>query len=802
MHRLELRYQELRKTYNQTELTRIIKRSKNGNRPIIGQDRALRALEFGLGNRAKGFNVFVSGIPGTGKETAIRHYLEGIAITEPIPRDWCYVNNFNQSYSPKCLSLPPGQGVIFKKEIKRFLWELRVALNREMSSKEYNEEKDSYAKELYSKQIEIMKPVAKKAGKEKFLIQKTPYEISAFPEIDNRQMSESEFVKLDSKEQNRILKLTEEFKEELYVVAQELEKHQDIFRDKREQLKHKVFLKSVGSILQKLKEKYIKESDVILFLEELKDDILEHLEEFLKFSTNISSHQQTMLLEKEGMMPLRYNLNVIVDNTLLKGAPIVYEQNPTYNNLFGKIEKENQNGTLITNFTLIRSGALHKANGGYLLLPIEGLLRNYFSWESLKRALKNMEIIVEEPSEQLGFLTTKSLKPNAIPLDIQIILIGRPTYYHLLFHYDEDFKDLFKVIADFDTSMEANDDNIADFMRFLDNRVLENNILPISKKGKLEMLSFSHRLANDQERISTRFRNILDILEESNHYAQKEKRTKIDGDLIKRTLEEKSYRSSMWKEKVQNMIRRGELFIDLEGQEVGQINGISVSNIGDSVFGRPNRITASISLGKTEIIDIEREVNLGGPIHSKGVLILKGFLASKFGQDKLLHLSAQLVFEQSYSEIDGDSASSAELYTILSALSNLPIKQGIAVTGSVNQKGEIQPVGGINEKIEGYFESCQQMGLTGNQGVLIPASNKKHLMLNDEVVRAVKEKQFHIWGIKSIDQGIEILTGLKSGRQLEISSSGAYNFEENSVYGLINKKLMSFSTIIKNMGAN
>ncbi|MBT8221261.1 MAG: AAA family ATPase, partial [Bacteroidia bacterium] len=662
MSDLKLKPGALNKTYPLSQLKRIKAAIKAEHKPIIGQKRAVRALEFGLGNRAQGFNIFVAGIPGTGKETAIRHFLEEIASADSIPNDWCYVNNFDNSYSPESLSLPSGEGLVFKKDIKRFLWESRVALNREMSSKEYNEQKDAIVKEHYSKQVEIMKPVAEKAEKEQFLIHKTPYEISAFPKVENRPMSEKEFMQLKRTEQQKILDTTEKFKEELYGIAQELEKLQDAFREKEEALKRRVFLSSTRLLLDKLKSKYAEEEDVLLFLEALKNDLLEHLEEFLKFSTNISTHQQTVLLEKEGMMPLRYEINVLVDNSKLEGAPIIYEQNPTYNNLFGKIEKENQAGTLITNYTLIRPGALHKANGGFLLLPIEGLLRNYFSWDSLKRAIKNEEINIEEPGEQLGFLTSKSLKPEPIPLNAQIIIIGRPIYYHLLFHYDEDFKDLFKVIADFDTTMEASDENIRDFMTFIDKRVKEDNIVSLSLRGKARMLRYSHRLANDQERISTRFRSMLDILEEANHYAKRDNRKEIDDELIQKTLDEKRLRSNMWQEKVQEMIHRGELFIDLDGEDIGQVNGISVSTIGDNMFGRPNRITASVSLGRSEIIDIEREVNLGGPIHSKGVMILKGYLADKFGQDKLLNVSAQLVFEQSYSGIEGDSASSAELY--------------------------------------------------------------------------------------------------------------------------------------------
>ena len=793
MHNLQLKARELSKTYTTAQVAKISKNIKQQPPTIIGQKRAIRALEFGLGNKAFGFNIYVSGYPGLGKHTAIQHFLKTIASKENPPKDWCYVNNFKNPYSPKCLSLPQGYGYVFKKEVKKFLLEARAALNRGMSSKEYLAERDAIKQEWYAKEMELMTPFQRKAEAANFIIQRTPTEVNAYPNVNGEPMTDKEFSALDDAKKAKILKKRDAFKEELIAIAHKVEKIGGIYREKQMQLEQSVAIQCLESALNKLKEKYSTETDVVAYLEDLKADLLENLTEFLKFSPNLSPLEQTMMLEKDGMMPPRYEVNVLIDNTLVKGAPIIIEQNPTYNNLFGKIEKESLNGTLITNLSLIRGGALHRANGGYLILPIEEVLKNYFSWDSLKRALINQEIDIEEPGDRLGFLTTKSLKPKAIPLEVQIILIGKPIYYQQLYYYDSDFKKLFKVKADFDASMDTNQENIADFIGLLNQIEKKEKLLPISLDGKARLLELSHRLSQDQQKLSTRFGEILDSLREAHHYAKQNQASQIDATSVEKAIEEKKFRSSLWQEKMQEMVQQEELFIDLEGSEIGQVNGLSVVSAGDTVFGRPNRITASVSLGQAGIIDIEREVKLGGPIHSKGVMILKGYLAEKFGQDKLLNLSAQLVFEQSYGEIEGDSASSTELYALLSNLSQLPVNQGIAITGSVNQKGKVQPVGGINEKIEGFFEACQLKGLTGGQGVMIPFANKAHLMLRKEVVDAVKNGQFHIWAIQNIAEGIEILTGVTAGKKLEKTYGYKTEFEKDTVFDKINQRLKKYS---------
>jgi lon-related putative ATP-dependent protease len=480
----------------------------------------------------------------------------------------------------------------------------------------------------------------------------------------------------------------------------------------------------------------------------------------------------------------KYEVNVLVDNSLHTGTPVVMELNPTYNNLFGRIEKEAQFGTMVTDFTMIRAGCLHRANGGYLVLPIEDVLRNLFSWDSLKRALRNREISIEEAGERLGFITTKSLRPEPIPLEVKVILIGQPGLYHLLHTYDKDFSELFKVKADFDTQMERTAENVRNYVAFTCSLCNEEGLTHLDQSALAKLVEYGSRLAEDQAKLSTKFGDLADVIREASFYANQENSGYVTAIQVKRAIEERYYRSNLLQERIREMIERDTLKIDVTGEVIGQVNGLSVLSLGDISFGRPSRITASLGLGREGLIDIEKQAELGGPIHSKGVMILAGYLTEKYTQDKPLSLSARLVFEQSYSGVEGDSASSAELYALLSSLSNLAIKQGFAVTGSVNQKGRVQAIGGVNEKIEGFFEVCQAKGLTGQQGVLIPESNVKHLMLKEEVVEAVWAGKFHIWPVETVDEGIEVLTGVRAGERRDDGT-----FEEGTVSHAVDKRL-------------
>lgn len=786
--RLEVKPEALRRVLDPSTINWKKLKQKRTSRPLIGQERALKALEFGIGNKSGGFNIYVSGYPGSGKLKAVNHYLEEKAQFETSPGDWCYVNNFKDSYYPKKLNLPKGGAQIFKAEINNLIEEAQKVLLNAFDSKEYAEKRQDIIDAFKNEENELFKDLNKKALANRFMIRRTPIEILVIPTDESgHPLSDKKFNQLNKKTQDELLEKQDRFKEELLSL---LRKNRDLERESRRnlgELDKNVALYAIDSLLHELLEKYNAYNDVITYLENVRNDIIENLPLYL----DASSTQDTFDLKMDPRF-IKYQVNVITDNTKLKGAPIIMELNPTYNNLFGKVEHESYMGNLLTNFTLIRGGSLHRANGGYLIVPLKELLLNYFSWDSLKRALNNNEIVIEDAGERFGFQNTKSLKPDPIPLDVQIILIGSPKWYYLLYELDEDFKELFKVKAEFDTTMEYNAANIKEFALVTYKIQRENNLLPISDSALAFLIEQASRIAQDRSKISIKFGEIKDLMHEANHYAQIGNESTISEEQINKAIDARYYRSNLIQEKINEMIHKKTLMIALTGSEIGQINGISVIDLGDIVFGRPNKITASVASGKSGLVDIEREAKLGGPIHTKGVLILQGFLREMYAQNKPMSLFGSLVFEQSYSEIEGDSASSAELYTILSSLSQIPIKQGIAVTGSINQKGELQAVGAINEKIEGFYEVCRQAGFDGEQGVLIPKNNLGNLMLKKEILSSVKEGKFHIWAISSIDQGIEILMGLRAGKRLKDGS-----FSKESLHYLVDRRITQLNENIQ-----
>jgi lon-related putative ATP-dependent protease len=548
-----------------------------------------------------------------------------------------------------------------------------------------------------------------------------------------------------------------------------------------------IALYTIEFAVNDLKEKYKDFSEIVEYLNAIQNDVLENLDQFI----GEPKAQQSFPWMEE--LPFRkYEVKVIIDNSELKGAPVVVERNPTYHNLIGRIEKEARFGILTTDFTMVHGGSLHRANGGYLVLPAEETLVNVLSWDSLKRALINKEVTIEEAGESLGFITTKGLKPEPIPLDVKVVLIGSPLLYEMLYLYDTQFKELFKVKADFDTSMVRTDENMHKYAAFICAFCKKENLKHLDASAVVKIIAYGSRLAEDQEKLSTLFADVADIIREANFYAVQNNSDYIMADHVKKAIEEKIYRSNMIQEKIQEMIQRGVLLIGTEGSAVGQVNGLSVSGMGDFSFGTPSRVTASIGIGREGVVDIEREAKLGGPIHTKGVLILSGYLSDEYARDKPLSLSARLVFEQSYGGVEGDSASSTELYALLSALSEVPIKQNIAVTGSINQKGEVQAIGGVNEKIEGFYEVCKARGFTGDQGAMVPESNVQNLMLKEEIVEAVKDGRFHLYSVKTIDEGIEVLTGTKAGKKKPDGT-----FEENTISHKVDKRLREMAERLK-----
>jgi lon-related putative ATP-dependent protease len=761
---------------------------------IIGQERAVRALEFGLGIKEWGFNIYVAGPPGTGKTTAVKRFLEKVARGKAVPSDWCYVYNFRDSYRPQALRLPPGRGREFQKDVKNLVDGVRREIPRIFESDEYAAKREETVQGFQRQRQELLSQMGEKAQAEGFFLQMSPMGLMIIPVMEGKPLSEEEFRALSPEVREAVLEKREGLQEELKRAMRQLTSLEKKANEALQALDQEVALYAVGPLVSELLEEYDDLPEVVAHLKKVRDDIVENLALF----RGETQTQPTPSLPMPGAAELpfrKYEVNVVVDNSELEGAPVVMELNPTYNNLFGRIEKEAQFGALITDFTMIRGGSLHRANGGYLVLPVEELLRNPFSWDSLKRAIRSKEIAVEEAGERLGFVTTKSLRPESVPLDAKVVLIGQPAPYHLLYAWDEDFSELFKVKADFDTSMDRIDENARDYAAFVCTLCGEEGLKHLDASALAKIIEHSSRLAEDQEKLSARFGEISDIIREASFYATQEDSTCVTAVHVQKAIEEKFYRSNLVQERVNEMIERGTLKIDVAGEKVGQVNGLSVASLGDITFGQPSRITVSVGPGREGIMDIEREAKLGGPIHTKGVMILGGYLVEKYAQDKPLSLAARLVFEQSYSEVEGDSASSTELYALLSSLSDLPVKQGIAVTGSVNQKGEVQAIGGVNEKIEGFFEACKAKGLTGEQGVLIPDSNEQNLMLKEEVVKVVSEGKFHIWAVRTVDEGIEILTGVKAGDRTEDGG-----FEEDSVNDLVDRRLQELAEVIKDFG--
>jgi lon-related putative ATP-dependent protease len=750
---------------------------------IVGQERAVRALKFGLGIKNHGFNIYVSGYPGTGRRTAVKSFVDETAKAQPVPPDWCYVNNFGNQYEPKAVQLPAGKGKEFQNDMKNFIESIKNALPKAFESEDYVKRRESTIRSLEIQRKNIIDELNAKAQNEGFIIKPTPVGLLLVPVLDGKPLTEEELLALPAETKQKLQEKHDSLETKMQNTMRQLIDMERQIREALRKLNREVALYATGSQIDSLMEKYREVKEVTIYLKEVQNDILDNLKQFIKPLDQQQQLPFTLPWTREEAFK-KYEVNVIVDNSDVKGAPVVMEVNPTYRNLFGRTEKEAQFGALTTDFTMIRAGALHRANGGYLIVQVEDLLKNPFAYEGLKRSIRDKTITVEEPEERYGFISIKTIKPQPIPLTAKIVLIGTPYLYQMMFSMDTDFRELFKVKAEFDVTMNRNDENVKQYAAFVCMLCEKENLKHFNGEGLAKLVEYSSRIAEDQYKLSAQFSLIGDLARESSFYASQDNSEFVTGEHVQKAIEEKIYRSKLVQEKIQEMIQRGFFLIDTVEERVGQTNGLSVAGLGDFAFGMPSRVTASIGLGREGVIDIEREAKMGGPIHTKGVLILSGYINDKYARDKPLSLSARLVFEQNYEGVEGDSASSTELYTILSALSGLPIKQNIAVTGSVNQKGEVQAIGGVNEKIEGFFEVCKLKGLTGQQGVMIPESNIQNLMLKEEVVEAVKAGKFNIYSVKNIDEGIEVLTGKAAGVRREDGS-----FEEGTVNFLVDKQL-------------
>ena len=754
---------------------------------IIGQDRALKALKFGVEMKGKGFNVYVAGPPITGKRPAARSFLENIAKTRPVPPDWVYVNNFQNPYEPKTLKLPSGRAKVFQKDMKNLVDQAKRAVPAALQNEEFVSRGNTITKKAVAERNKILSDLNKQAEVHGYTVRMTQLGITIIPVVDGKTVSQEEFDSLPARVKKKYDQSRDTVRAALDKAGKEVNDLDTRTLEELKKLRDDSVRYAIGGLMTNLVSRYEGLPAVVQHLNELRDDIMENTELFTPGGTEEKPDAEQQSPMEKGLPDFlfrRYDVNVIVDNSELKGAPVISEDNPTVTNLLGKFENESRFGALTTDFTLIKGGSLHRANGGYLILGAIELLKNQFSYDGLKRVLQSGSILIEETGQRLGVASTKTLVPQPIPLNVKVILVGDHEIYQALYTQDPDFGILFKVKAHFDDSIERNDQNQKTYGSFVHSLCEREGLNHLEAPALAKVVEYGSRLAEDQTKLSTKFPEIADLVREANFYATHDGAKIVKDVHIKKALDEKVYRSNLLDEKIKEMIERGIILIDTAGTQVGQVNGLSVISLGDFDFGQPSRITASLGLGRRGIIDIERESRMGGQTHTKGVMIISGYLENKYAHDKPLSLSCRLVFEQSYGGVDGDSASSTELYAILSALSELPIKQNLAITGSVNQKGEVQAIGGVNEKIEGFYKTCKVKGLKGDEGVMIPRSNVQHLMLNEEVVEAVRRGRFHIYPVGTIDEGIEILTGVNAG---QLKTDGTY--DPGTVNYKVNKRL-------------
>ncbi len=749
---------------------------------LVGQERAAQALYFGLQVEHQGYNIFLTGRGGTGKSTYARELIGKVAKDRPRPMDWCYVHNFERPDQPLALCLPPGRGGEFVRDIDELIEELQVELPKAFEGEDYEKRRTERVSRFQEQSQELIEELEAQVEALGFSLRRTGSGFMTVPVRDGKALEQEEFNMLPVEERRKLEEAHKEVQAKLGELLRKLRSLEKQAREELRNLEQEVALAVLEPPVAELQEKYGAFPRVASYLAQMRQNIIENLDDF----KDEEEEQALPWLRRSARLRAftKYKVNLFVDNSLTEGGPVVFETNPTFQNLFGKIEYRHELGAVSTDFTLLRPGAVHRANGGYLILQAADLLRNYLAWEGLKRVLNTGEIKVEDYANQLGLFPSTTLSPEPIPVELKVILIGSPALYHLLYSLDEDFRDHFKIKADFDTEMDRNEDNMGAYLQFIGTYCRREKLPHLEKDAAARVVDYGSRLAGDRRKLSTRFSEIGKLLLESAAWASVEGSPAVKEQHVLRALREQTYRSNRWEEKIQERIGRGDLLVDVHGSKVGQVNGISIIDLGDYQFGRPSRISARTFIGQEGVINIEREVKMGGPVHSKGVLILSGYLAGKYAQDKPLALSASLCFEQLYEGIEGDSASSAELYAILSSLADLPIDQGIAVTGSVNQQGEIQPVGGITPKVEGFFAACLAKGLTGQQGVLIPRQNIPNLVLKDEVLRAIEEGQFHIYAIDHVDEGIAILTGVPAGRRLPDGS-----YEPNTVNHLVDRRL-------------
>ena len=785
MKKSELNYKQLKNICNPNMFNFETTADITDNDLVYGQERGIKALEFGLSIQSKGYNLYLEGPAGVGKTMYTKKYVQELASKQKTPDDWCYIYNFDDPNEPVAVSLPAGTGKEFKEVMDSFIIDIRKYINKTFSNEDFEKEKSIIRQGFEEKKEKLLANLNKQCLKYGFQVKSAQNGIYMMPVINGKAIEEDEFETLAEE-------IKKEFEEKSSIVQElimqsigqikTIEKEAD---KKIDDWQSNIALLTINAYINPIRATYKKYKKIVTFLDNVKKDILKNLSRFIH-EEDIKPTPQNP--KPEAVKPwLNYRVNLFVDNSNVEGAPVIMDTNYMYHNLFGQLEYENQYGMLKTDYTMLKPGLLHKANGGYIILQAQDLLANQISYDTLKKALLVKEIAIENNMEQRSYMVMISLKPEPIPLDVKVLLLGNAEIYHTLLALDPDFRKLFKIKAEFEEDAPRTEENINKLAKFVHNFAEREGCLPLDKEAMAKVVEFTSRITEDKEKLSTHFSEIGEVISEASTWAKLARKKVVSKEFIDKTLAERIDRIKKYDEKYSEMIKDNTLLIDTEGYQTGVINGLTVMTIGDYTFGKPSRITANTYMGKTGIVNIEREVEISGPTHSKGVLILSGYLGEKFAQDFPLSLTASLCFEQLYNGVDGDSASSTEAYAILSSLSGMPINQSIAVTGSINQKGFIQPIGGVNEKIEGFYSTCKTKGLNYEQGVIIPIQNVKNLHLSDEVIQAVKEGKFHIYAVSTIDEGIEILTGVPAGKK-----NSAGTFPAGTINYLVYEKLKKY----------
>ncbi|MGM0774238.1 Lon protease family protein [Marinobacter sp.] len=746
-----------------------------------GQERVLRALEFGAGMRADGFNLFVLGPSGTGKHELVERFLANYAEQQPVPSDWCHVHNFEFADRPRSMRLAAGEGRQFKKDMNDLSGELRTAIPATFESEEYQARLQELQEEMTKRQHQSLFDIQEEANANNIAMITTPAGFTFAPKRNGEVIDPEEYKNFSDEEKALVESKIEELQKQLQQTIQQFPRLRKEVRERVHGLNEEMVQLTLGGPIGELREKWRHQPAIVDFLDAIREDVVEHAEAF----QDNENGPPTGLLG-------RYKVNLLVDNADTTGAPVIYEDLPNHQHLAGQIEHRTRQGTLYTDFTLIKGGSVHRANGGYLIVDARRILSQPMAWESLKRILFSGEIRIESLERLYGLASTISLQPEPIPVSVKVVLLGDRMLYYLLSHYDPDFLDLFKVEADFEDDLDRDGDSYGLYARMIATMARQLKCRPLDREAVARLIEQASRLAADQRKLTAHDRVLKDIVSEADHWATQADSTTIEMVHIQRAIDEREFRASRVRERSREQIARGVVMIATEGEMVGQVNGLSVLKLGASMFGQPTRITATARPGRGQVVDIEREAKLGGPIHSKAVMILSRFLASQYAGDGELSLSASLAFEQSYGGVEGDSASVAETCVLLSAISRLPLRQAFAVTGSMNQHGEIQAVGGVNEKIEGFFDVCREAGKVHGQGVILPASNVEHLMLNAAVRQAISDGDFSIYPVSHINQAIELLTGKKAGQPGENGE-----FPEASFNRAVAERLFRFAEVSK-----